>query len=232
MPLRSMISLFAWLLVVLALTSTAKSDQGDTATNQPQAPAGFVVIEEDRWYLMSDEPGLHIGRAREAFLMLDAKTAAAELRKAAVHFRIEATSGTERMKRRLIHAEHELEHAAHTIEIGTMKSVEELDLATARAMHALSESQYVKATEAWEKKEVRRAGYFLRATADNLEHAAARTEHRMKATTAQIARESRAISGNLIEGTGYVVDEVGLGFEKVGNQLERVGARVAPPSTK
>ena len=232
MRIRSTSTLFALALVSCVAATSARADQGDTHDTKPQAPAGFLVIDEDRWYLLADEPGRHIGRAREAFLMMDSRAAASELRKAAVHLRMEASASAERMKRRLIHEEHQLENAAHSIEAGTMKSVEDLDLATSRAMHTLSESQYVRASEAWQKKEVRRAGHYLRAAADNIEHAAVRTENRMKASTAQIARESRVISGRLIEGTGYVVDEVGLGFETIGNQIERVGARIAPTASK
>jgi len=207
-------------------TAAAQPAQIDGLT--PQDPVKFSLFEEENWYLLADEPGLHIARARDAFLMMDTHTAATQLRKAAVHLRIAASDGTERTKRGLKRAQHELEKTADRIEAGTLKSIEEFDLATTHAMHSLSEYHYWKAAAAWEKKEVRKAGHYLRAAADNVEHAAARTEQRMKMATAEVARESRIISSSMIEGTGYAVDEVGVGFEKIGNQIERVGHRVAP----
>lgn len=214
------------------IVSTAAAQSAPIDGLTPKDPVKFSLFEEENWYLLADEPGLHIARARDAFLELDVHTAATQLRKAAVHLRIAANDGTERTKRGLKRAQHELEKTADRIEAGTLKSVEEFDVATTHAMHALSEYHYLKAAAAWEKKEVRKAGHYLRAAADNIEHAAARTEHRMKATTTEIARESRVISSSMIEGTGYAIDEVGVGFEKIGNQIERVGHRVAPTAVK
>lgn len=193
-----------------------------------EAPPGFFIVEEERWYLMADEPGLHVGRAREAFLMTDARTAAAELRKAAVHMRMAASDAVDGTRRALTHSEHQLEKTAERVEDGTLKTIEDFDFATARAMHAMSEYQYFKAEQAWQKRKVRQAGYYLKAAADNIERASARTEARMKAATSEIARDSRVISGSLIEGTGYVIDDVGAGFERIGHQIERVGAKVVP----
>jgi hypothetical protein len=222
-----MTSVFALILVPCVIVSAVKADQTTV-----QAPKGYILIEEEHWYLLADEPGRHIGRARLAFQNSDLVMAAAEIRKAAVHLKIEANNASERTKRGLIHAEHDLEQTARRIEAGTIKSAEDLDLATARAMHTLSQYQYDRATEAWQKKEVRRAGHYLRAAADNIEHAAARTEFRMKEATAEIARDSRRISGTMIEGTGYVFDDVGKGLEAFGHQIERVGTRVLPPPAK
>lgn len=210
-----------------AKTVFADSDVIPIPTHE--APPGFVIIEEDRWYLMADEPGRHVGRAREAFLMMDTREAAIELRKAAVHLRMAASDAAEGARRSLIHAEHQLEKTAARIEDGTLKTVEDFDLATARAVHSMSEYHYFKAEQAWQKKKMRQAGYYLRASADNVERAAARTEARMKAATSEIARESRTLSGSLISGTGYVVDDVGAGLERIGHQIERVGAKMVPP---
>ncbi len=160
--------------------------------------------------------------------MQDARAAAAELRKAAVHVKIAAGHATERGKTALLHSEHELEHTARRLEEGTVKSVEELDFATARALHALSDYQYIKAAEAWRKRETHQAGQYMRAAANNLERAAARTDATMSAATAEVVKDSRLISGKLVEGTGFVIDEVGAGIEAIGHQLERVGTRVLP----
>ena len=197
----------------------------------PDAPVGFVLVEEDQWHVMADEPDRHISRAREAFLMADAKTAAGELRKVAVHLRIASAHASERVKRGLVHSEHELTTLARHIESGSVKSVEDLDTATARALHALADYQYVRAADAWRKKEARVSGQYLRAAADNMERAAARSDARLRAATAEIAKDTRLMSSKLIAGTGYVIDEIGAGFETVGHEIERIGARVAPTKT-
>ena len=220
------------LAVILCLAgSAANAQQSGPQVATPQAPVGFLLIEEEQWNTLADEPGRHFGRARDAFLIMDARVAAAEIRKAAVHLRIAAGHAKERTKGALVQSEHELEQMARRIEAGTYRSVEEFDFATARALHALADDQYVKAAEAWRKREVRRSGQYLRAATDNLERAASRTESGMKQATGVVVKDSRLISGKLIEGTGFVIDEVGVGFEAVGRQIERVGKIVTPTAT-
>ncbi len=165
--------------------------------------------------------------------MMDARTAAAELRKAAVHVRIASGHAAERGKHTLLRSEHELEHTARRIEEGAIKSVEEIDFVAARALHALSDYQYAQAAEAWRKREARLAGQYLHSASNNLERAAARTDATMRAATAEVVKDSRLMSGKLMEGTGFVIDEVGAGIEAIGHQLERVGSRLIPrPSSK
>ncbi|MEI8020819.1 MAG: hypothetical protein WCH39_21625 [Schlesneria sp.] len=231
MQIRSTIVIALACVCQIIRISVTFGDDKDAKGTAPEAPAGFVLVDEDQWHVMADEPDRHISRAREAFLMADAKTAAAELRKVAVHLRIASAHASERVKKGLAHSDHELTTLARHIENGTVKSVEELDAATARALHALADYQYVRAAEAWRKRETRVSGQYLRAAADNMERAAARTDVRMRAASAEIAKNSRVISSKLIEGTGYVIDEIGAGFETVGHEIERIGARVAPTKT-
>ena len=231
MQIRSTIVIALACLSQAAGVSVAFGQEKETKATPPEAPVGFVLVEEDQWHVMADEPDRHISRAREAFLMADAKTAAAELRKVAVHLRIASAHASERVKRGLAHSEHELTTLARHIESGAVKSVEEVDAANARALHALADYQYVKAADAWRKKETRVSGQYLRAAADNLERASARTDARMRAATTEIAKETRLISSKLIAGTGYVIDEIGAGLETVGHEIERVGTRVAPAKT-
>lgn len=206
--------------------TVAFAQQNDLPASRPQAPTGFILIEEDQWNTLSDEPGRHIGRARDAYLMMDARNAAAEIRKAAFHVRVAAEHATERTKGALVRSERELEQLARQAEAGTYRSMEEFDFATARALHALADDQYVKSANAWRKKEIRQSGRYLKAAADNLERAAARTDSAMKQATAVVVKDSRLVSGKLIEGTGYAIDEVGSSFETIGHAIDRLGTRV------
>ena len=230
---RSVISLFALALIPAGVVLVAKAQESVPRAAAPHAPAGYILVEEDQWHKLSDEPDRHIGRAREAFVMMDARTAAAELRKAAVHVRIASGHAAERGKHALLRSELELEHTARRIEEGAIKSVEEIDFVAARALHALSDYQYAQAAEAWRKREARLAGQYLHAASNNLERAATRTDATMRAATAEVVKDSRLMSGKLMEGTGFVIDEVGAGIEAIGHQLERVGSRLIPrPSSK
>lgn len=206
--------------------ASAFAQQDDQPAARPQAPIGFILIEEEQWNMLSDEPGRHIGRARDAYLMMDARNAAAELRKTAVHVRIAAEHASERTKNALVRSERELEQMSRQVEAGTYRSMEEFDLATARALHALANDQYVKSAGAWRKRELKQSGRYLKAAADNLERAAARTDTAMRQATAVVVKDSRLVSGKLIEGTGFALDEIGSSFESIGHGIERLGTRV------
>lgn len=221
-------SVFALSLVTGLAGTSVSGQQGDLHPATPLVPKGYVLIEEERWDMLADEPGHHVGRARDAFLMMDAHNAARELRKAAVHVRVAAGQAKERTKRSLVKSEHELEQLAQQIEAGTFRSIEEFDFATSRALHALASDQYAKAADSWRKREMRQAGHYLRASADNLERAAARTDAGVRQATATVVKDTRYVSGKLIEGTGLMIDEVGDEFETFGRAIERVGARVEP----
>lgn len=221
-----MTSIIALAFVSGLVGSSASGQQGDLRPETPQAPTGYLLIEEERWNLLADEPGQHFGRARDAFLMMDARNAARELRKAAVHVRVAAEHAKDRTRRSLVKSEHELEQLAQQIEAGTFRSIEEFDFATSRALHALASDQYAKAADSWRKRELRQAGHYLRASTDNLERAAARTDAGVRHATATVVKDTRFISGKLIEGTGLMIDEVGDGFETFGRAIEKVGARV------
>lgn len=186
-------------------------------------PSGHFLIHEELWNDLSDEPGEHMDRARNAFIAVDAAEAASQIRKTAIYLRITAGHAVDGSKRALIRSAHELEGLAHRVETGTVKSVGELDAAFARALHSLSHHHCVLAERSWMARQNERAGKQLRAAADNLEKAAARTGHALQTATAAVARETRLVAGKLVEGTGFVVDEVGKGFAKFGKQVEDVG---------
>ena len=192
-------------------------------------PRGHILVEEELWTNLAQEPERHMGYAREAFLMVDARTAAAELRHAATHLRISAGGAAHESKRALLQSAHELEDLAVRTERGTVKSVGEFDLTFSRALHVLARHHYVQATKAWEAQEARRAGQHIRAAADNLEWAAARAGQSTQAATREVIKDSRLLSGKLIEGTGFVVDEVGMGFEKFAKQVEHLGQKIENP---
>ena len=210
------------------MSAAAVAAGEDAPVNALQTPRGFVTIEEDLWDDLADEPGNHLFHAREAFLMVDVRKAAAELRKAATYLRINAGQAAAGAKLQLSRSAHELESLAKRVEAGTVKSVTELDRASARAAHALSHHHCVIAERSWLAQQTQRAGKQLRAATDNLEHAAAWSGHKLQSATREVIKDTRIISGKLIEGTGFVFDEVGKGVGALGKQVEHVGQGIEP----
>lgn len=219
-------SLFLFAIALIPCLVLSLAAQQETAGDLVRVPKGYLLIREDQWNLLADEPSRHVARARDAYLIMDTKNAAAELRKVAVHVRIAADHAADRSKRALLQSEHGLEQGARHIETGTLRSIEDLDMVTSQALHALADDQYGKATQAWRKRELRQAGQYLRASATNLECAAMRFDAGLRQATATIVEDSRSISEKLVEGTGVMMDDLGIGFESLGKAIERLGTQL------
>ena len=122
----------------------------------------------------------------------------------------------------------ELEQLGQRVEAGSVKTIDEIDRPFARAFHAVAQHQYQSGQQLWREREHQLAGHRLRTAADNLERAATATGQRLSSAASATIRESRLLSGKLIEGAGYGTDEVGKAFESLGKQVEVVGQNVEP----
>jgi hypothetical protein len=216
-------------IVVLNLASGAASaSEPPSSTVTPEPSPGSFFIHEDHWDTMADEPSQQLGMARQSFLTVDLGAAAKRLRKAAANLRITSNQADEATKPQLNHSADELDSLAHRVESGKVKSVEEIDQPSARALQRLSRHHYLMAQRLWLQKQRARTGRQLRAAADNLEHAARLSGQEVQAATQTTVKDARLISGKMVEGVGYGVDEVGMGLESLGKQVESVGNRMEP----
>lgn len=213
------------LTAVFLVWGAAYADEPDS--NEASQKHGRVIyIEEEDWGHLSDEPGRHLESARESFVAVDARRAAAELRKAAAYMRISAKDAADRTKKSLTASGKELDALALRVEQGAVKSVNDFDAATARAYHSLAQYQNAKARQAWADKQMHRAGQFWQSATTSLERATARTEASFRVTTQEVVRESRALSNRMVKGEEFVADEIGHGLEAFGKQVELVGKRM------
>lgn len=200
----------------------------ESPTTPSNVPPGHFLVHEELWEDLAEEPGRHMDRARQAFLDVDAREAAEEMRNAATHLKITAGQATLATRHALLRSAHELESLAKRVEAGAVKSVTELDRAFARAAHALAHHHCVMAERSWAARQNARAGRQLRSAADNLERAAARTGQALETATGTVVKDTRFLSGKLVEGTGFVFDEIGKGILTFGKQVETVGKGIEP----
>ena len=69
-------------LVSLTSVTIAEAQTSTPQGPRPHVPTGYLLIEEEQWDMLSDEPSRHLSRARDAFLIMDARTAAAGIHSA------------------------------------------------------------------------------------------------------------------------------------------------------
>lgn len=216
--------LVAWGAVV-AVISLASISEGAPPPH-PLAPKGYVLVEEDVWLRLADEPGRHMQLARDLFVKRDLKRSAQEIRKAEFYLRGSASHSHADARVALLNCAHDFDHLARRVETGHVRSLAELDASFARAQHSLANYHYLKATDSWAERQAVRTGLYLHAATDHLEDAAQFTGDAATAGVREVVRDTRAVAGKLVDGTHVVVEDVSHGFERFGNHVERTGRDV------
>ncbi len=196
-----------------------------------KAPEGYILVEEEVWLVVDDEPEEHFHRAHEAFLKKDLKKAAAQIRKGEAFLKLEAGRATQEGKKLMEASGHELAKLAEDVEHKTITSVKRLDEAFARAHQALAHHHHLKAKESWAsqaEQAAHKVGQDLQAAAVHFDQGLTWTGHKAEAAGAKAIKDTRLLAGKMIEGTGWVPAEVGKGIETVGEEIEKFGKKVAP----
>jgi hypothetical protein len=194
----------------------------------PNAPEGYILVEEDVWLLVDDEPEEHFHRAHQAFVKKDLKKAAAHIRKGEAFLKLEAGRATAEGKKLMEESGHELAKLAEGVEHGAITSVKRLDEAFARAHQALAHHHHLKAKESWAKQAAHKVGQDLQAAAEHFDQGLTWTGHKAEAAGAKAIKDTRLLAGKLIKGADWVAAEVGKGIENVGEEIEKFGKKVVP----
>lgn len=146
--------------------------QGRQRQQQPQAPEGFVLIQERVVYLMGNAPQQHLLASLEKMHQNNPSAAAGEIRQAAAYVEMQASRAKGDGARALDRAAGQLNQLAEQVGQEDAKvSPEELTRAFAQTGHALARHHHVLAQRALEKDRHLQAGYELEATAQALKQA-------------------------------------------------------------
>jgi hypothetical protein len=183
------------------------------------APSAQAARESS---VKADDPASHFQKADELFLKKDLKAAASQIRKGAGLLRRKAKSATEDSKESLKASAQELEKLAKDVETGGVTSEKQLKDAFARSYHALSDSEYRRASESWTKKKTRETGQALTNAAQDMEQAAKWSGRELEADTADSIGYARAVGGKLVKGAGWTADEVDKGIKGIGSALSKL----------
>lgn len=149
------------------------------------------------------------------------------MKKAAAYCLIEAKRATGDARDGLVGAGHELEKLADDVKSGTVDAVKDVDAAFARAYHALAKHHHLKATEAWTKKEAKKVGHAIHASASYAERGCKAAGHTVDAGVHDTLEGARRLSGDLISGSGKLGEDVGSAISDCGKQTQLLGERIS-----
>ena len=209
-----------------ALAIGADRDAKSDKKAKPESRPGWIVVEEDVWVRLNDEPSLHMHQAHESFLKKEYGATTTDLRKAAAYLHIAARNASSDTKAALAASASELDSFAADVQAGRVKSVKSLDSAFARAEHALGADDHAKAKTALNAKHHARAGHYLRSAVNHVEDAAKWSGHKLENGTEATANGVRIVAGKLIDGSGFIVDEAEKGITWVGDEVEKAGKSI------
>jgi len=213
----------------MGLNGCKKSAQAAEATKPaPEAPEGYVIVEEDILTAFVDSPGEHFHKAREKFLEKDYKAAAEEIRKGVAFLRLQAARASTEGKKGLIDSIAELEKLANDVGKGTVTSAKTLDHAFAKAHYALAKHHYLKAMEYKAKGSSSKLGHALKAAAIHLEQGFAWSGQKLEVATVAVIKDTGLVAGKLIEGGGWIGKEAGDIIDKIGGEIEKLGKMLEP----
>jgi hypothetical protein len=222
--MRKTILGFTTALMVMTLATFAFAE---TATKAPEAKTSKasnpVVIDEEVWVVLVDEPAHHFSRAYEDFLKKDWKSSADEIRTANAYLKLEKTRATDEGKQALSASIQELDKLADNVESGSVSSIKSLDEAFARAHLALAKHHYLKAADAWKNKQTKIAGEALRASAYHLEQAMIWEGYDEEDLVVKVKSDTKVIADKLVAGSGWVRDEVDQLLNDTGQAIEKLG---------
>lgn len=212
------------------LKGCKKSAQA-SETTKPNAPEGYVLVEEDVLLQFVELPGEHFHKARENFLKKDFKGAASEIRKSEAFLRLQLARATSEGRKGLVASIAELEKLANDVEKGTVTSAKTLDRTFAKAHQALARHHYLKALEYRTKKDTKRLGQSLKAAAVHVEHGFAWAGHELEAVSVKAIKDVGLLAGKLVEGGGWVAEEVGKAIEDIGKEIDKLGKVIEPKTS-
>jgi serine protease Do len=213
--------IFKKLIAIVAVTLFISVVLAVSSQGQIQAKAPVQKTELDQ----------HFQNAHESFLKKDFRDAASEIRKAEAFFKQKVTQAKGEEKQVLIDFVQRLDKLADQVEKGAVPSVQELDHAFAQAYYALANYYWLKASDAWAKRETSQMGRDLQAAVLHLERSLTWTGHRIKDESAVALQEVRRLGERMEKRAELTASEVNKGIDTIGKEIEKAGKEMGSPGS-
>jgi hypothetical protein len=186
-----------------------------------KAPEGYILIDEDGWAYLMEDPAIYLREGREHFLANEMKRSAFELRRGAVYLRAEASRASDAASTRLRLAAGEIESLADEIERGGIQSVSKIDGALSRAYYVLSAHYYELASKSRMGKELEKTANRLSASVYYLDRAIERSGKKADSAAKTLMNRVTKTTGAIRRETGYSIEELGKTMSDLGKEIER-----------
>lgn len=178
-----------------------------------------LLLQEEDFWVIQDEPVNHLARATEALNKRDPKSAASELRKAAFFVKAHAARAEGAAKSDLQAGAAKLENLAGRVEHGVVKSQDELANALARTYLNLARYHYLTAVKEQAKDDVQ-------AVKRDMTTAAGYVERHLQSAGAAIDQATQTVLADARRAGQSVESAAGKGEARTGRALESLGRKI------
>lgn len=207
----------AMLAVVSGGGNVRAADKGGDGA---QVPEGMILIEEDVWYQLADEPNFHFHQARLHFLQRQTALAATDIKKGAAMIKLAMGLAAGEGKQALQDSAKELFALAADLEHGKVVTLTALNRAFSRSHVALATYNHEAAEAHVKREEFKQAGLHLRAAAHDLEHAQAWAGGELSSRAAGEVLSAQELAKELVAGAGFAVEEVVKNLAELAKEVE------------
>jgi hypothetical protein len=201
--------------------------EGDTTAHKAAplpAPDGFVLVEDDVWFVNLDEPGKLLHQARADYTNTNYIMAATDLREASVYLRIEGRrAGEPGIKDALFSSADDLRALAKDIDRGEYIPSNRFCQTSARVHYNLARANQQAASDAWAKKDTERARQSLNAAMTNLKQGFVWAGHEMEASAVDFSRKVESLCAKMAKTAGWEDKEVEEAVKFVGVEVSQLG---------
>jgi hypothetical protein len=222
MTKRKFLRVLNVLAIMLALTPACwgQTEIGDTASP-------LVEPEKPLFRVRQDDPTRDFDLARQSFLEVDLREAAARIRRGIAAMQEQSRTATAEGRQAIRDSVEELENLAEPIEQKREKSSERLDGALARAQFALAHHHYLLAIKAHNDQARKQLGQELHLAAEQLQNGVTlRVDLRKKEAEIQLA--TKKLAAKLIDRRNATPDEIGDGITSFGDNMPNLRERALP----
>jgi len=196
-------------------------------------PDGYVLVEDDIWFVNRDEPSKLLHKARADYTSENYISAGNDLREAAAHLRIEGHRARDmEIRSALFSSADELRATALSMEQGEQIPSSQLDGIFARAHYNLARANQKMASDAWAAKNIDRARKALHAAMTNVKQGFVWSGHEMEASAVDFSRHVEALCARLAKNESWSDKEIGEAISFVGLEVNRLGKELQSSATE
>ncbi len=212
----------SWLVAMAAMAGLVFA--AEEAQKPGQIPLGMVLIEEDVWYQLADEPNYHFHQARLDFLRHDPHRASVDVQKASAMIKLAIGLAQGEGKKELRASAYELTLLAEELEHRKPVKLTVLNQAFSRAHLALARYNHEAAEMHLKGGQAGRAGVHLLAAAHDLGHAQAWAGGELSAGAAAEVLTAEEFAQELLAGSDFVMEQVLKNLAAIAREVEALRA--------